>query len=349
MGKTTVTYQQAQQVAVGQAATSGDSLATNKSLRTPIQEISTAAPRHLQVKQAALPKKKIYRTWSSEDSVYFNLKSSDGAIGIGKVSLPSESTVEKQALNKTAAESIQIAIDTSNQSVQNVVSVPPPPVIQRKGSPFEESKDWLAGFILLALIVAGFIKLTAGKYLSDLFSSVRYQQSASKLFFSGNLQNQKPSWALTVLFFLSTSMLIFEFAHLGGKSPQRFSPFIFFILVNAGVVGYFILKNLLYRFVAAVFEAHQATKEYLFNANMLSKVFGIACLPIVSIVPFVDVLTATFLLKAGVVLFIIMYIIQLLRGAKIILRSPLSIFYMFLYFCALEILPLSILIKVMIY
>jgi len=207
----------------------------------------------------------------------------------------------------------------------------------------------LSVFIILALVIAGFVKLSAGKYLSDLFSSIRYQQSASKLFSSVNVQNQKPAWALTILFFLSTSLLIFEFAHVGGKTPELLSPFIFFLLVIAGIIVYFLLKNILYRLVAYVFDTETPTKEYLFNANMLSKVFGMASLPIVCIVPFVDALTATFLVKSGLALFIIMYMIQLLRGAKIILHSPLSIFYMFLYFCALEILPLSILIKVMIY
>ncbi len=348
MGETTVTYQQVQNIE-GQQVVVNDSLAVNKSLRTPIQEVTEQQPRYMQMQQVARPRKINYRTWSSEDSVYFNLK----AAGTSDEwqSLPNlldKQWQESSTVVSELSEPTKVSKDTVT-TVNTIVSVPPPPVIVRKGSPFEHSKDWLAGFIILALIIAGGVKLTAGKYLSDLFSSIRYQQSATKLFFSGNLQNQKPSWALTVLFFLSTSMLLFEFTHLGGKTPERISPFIFFLLVNIGVVGYFFVKNILYRFTATVFDVQQATKEYLFNANMLSKVFGIACLPIVCVVPFVDVLTATFLLKAGLVLFLIMYIIQLLRGVKIILRSPLSIFYMFLYFCALEILPLSILIKVMIY
>lgn len=349
MEQPTVTYQQVQTVDSQQVVVS-DSLATSKTLRTPIQHVTVAEPKHLKVQRVFRPKKKIeYRTWSAEDSVYFNLQPSDSADEISSITTPVAKMPPSAVASEKSTDAPEQVVDSAVLVKDTIVVEPAPPILQRKGSPFADSKDWLSGFVLLALIIAGLIKLSAGRYLSDLFSSIRYQQSASKLFSSGNLQNQKPAWALTVLFFLTTSMLIFEFAHIAGKSPQRFSPFIFFLLVNAGVVGYFFIKNLLYRFVAAVFEAQQATKEYLFNANMLSKVFGIACLPIVSVVPFVDVLTATFILKAGLALFIIMYIIQLLRGAKIILTSTLSIFYMFLYFCALEILPLSILIKVLIY
>ena len=102
-------------------------------------------------------------------------------------------------------------------------------------------------------------------------------------------------------------------------------------------------------FAGYVFDAGKKTREYLFNANMLSKAFGALSIPVFTVVPFVDLFTSTLLLKGALVLFLVMYIIQLLRGARIILRKPLSILYMFLYFCALEILPIAILIKVMIY
>lgn len=331
-----------------QQVVSQDSLATSKSLRTPIQQVEVKQPRYLQVQRKKTVPKITYRKWSESDSVYFNLKPADGRDLYWGKNVSDVSHVELVEAPNEVEERIEV--DTGEQAKQIPVIVQESkPAVLRKASPFEDSKDWLSGFIILALIIAGVVKLTAGKYLSDLFSSVRFQQSASKLFSTANLQNEKPSWALNVLFFLSTSMLIFEFAHIGGKSPEQLSDPVFFMIVIAGIIGYFSLKTILYRFVAFVFDSEQATKEYLFNANMLSKVFGLACLPIVSIVPFVDNLTAGFLIKAGIVLFILMYIIQLLRGAKIILYSPLSIFYMFLYFCALEILPLSILIKVMIY
>ncbi|MBK3518530.1 DUF4271 domain-containing protein [Carboxylicivirga marina] len=345
MGETAFTYQHTQSVE-NQQLVNKDSLSTAKSLRTPIQQIEVKEPKHLQVQRQVKAQPPAYRTWSAKDSVFFNLKKDDQ---VSAHSYSSPETAYSAQTSPNQGDVIEEQKDSIIKELKSEVSVPPPPVKIRKGSQFDGSKDWMSGFILLALIIAGFVKLSAGKYLNDLFSSIRYQQSASKLFSTANLQNEKPSWALTILFFLSTSLLIFEFAHIGGKSPQHVSSFVFYLLVNAGIVAYFFLKNILYRFVASVFDVQQATKEYLFNANMLSKVFGIACLPIVCVVPYVDNLTATFLIKAGLALFIIMYVIQLLRGAKIILHSALSIFYMFLYFCALEILPLSILIKVMIY
>jgi len=348
MGEMKTTYLQVQELP--QQVSSKDSLSTAATLRTPIQQVEVKEPAYLKVKKIYKPRKVIYKTWSREDSIYFNLVQSKEKLFFESLS-QNQSTISSK-ITGVADEAPGLAnlpVDSLEKSVVEQTIVEAPPVNVRKGSPFEGSKDWLSGFILLALIIAGLVKLSAGKYLSDLFSSIRYQHSASKLYGTFNLQNEKPGWALTFLFFLGASLLVFEYAFLGGKKPERISPFVFFLLINGGVILYFFLKNLLYRFVAFVFDVQRGTQEYLFNANMLSKAFGIASLPIVCVVPFVNVVLATLLLKAGLVLFLIMYFIQLLRGAKIILRTPLSIFYMFLYFCALEILPLSFLIKVMIY
>ncbi len=346
MGELTVTYPQMEDLQQQQVA-SKDSIAINSSLRTPIQEVEAKQPKHLQLNKCQpWPQKVVYETWTREDSVYFNLVQSEAGVFFHKLQVTSSET-----------EGI-VSEDTTvlDVSVQNIAAgrvknttIPDELVNIRKGSPLQDSKDWLSGVILLVLIIAGFVKLYSGKYISDLFSSIRYQQSASKLFSTFNMQNEKPGWALTILFFLGASLFVFEYVYLGGRSPKQIRPFIFFLLINAGIILYFLLKSLLYRFVAFVFDTQQGTKEYIFNANLLSKAFGIVTLPVVCVVPFVDVLTATFLLKVGFFMFLIMYFIQLIRGAKIILRTPLSIFYMFLYFCALEILPLSLLIKVMIY
>ncbi|TRX72431.1 DUF4271 domain-containing protein [Carboxylicivirga sp. M1479] len=346
MGEIIATYQQVQ--SVEKQVVQQDSLSLSKSLRTPIQPIVVKEPKHLQQRKYIPTPKIEYRYWSAQDSVYFNLRKDNGKAFINNA-VYSRSHEDMEVLEESQFSDSVSQVEAIIEKPKFEISIPPPPVSVRKISPFDGAKDWMAGVIVLMLIIAGFIKLSAGKYLSDLFSSIRYQQSATKLFSSGNVQNQKPGWALTVLFFLSTSLLVFEFAHIGGKTPERINPFMFYVLVNIGVIAYFFAKNILYQFVGYVFDVQSATKEYLFNANMLSKVFGIACLPVVCVVPFVDSLTAIFVVKAGLALFLIMYVIQLLRGAKIILHSPLSIFYMFLYFCALEILPLSILIKVMIY
>ncbi len=336
-------------------------ISTNTSLRTQVMQMDSTVPAHLQEPKIIYKPKISYQSLSHNDSIYLNLIPSDKD-GLFDAELKFEASNSPRETPQTNTSETLVKQDTAGvkkteiktnnlqkDSAVLITSTPhSSPIKLRKSNPFDGSKDWLSGFILLILIIAGAVKLSAGKYINDLFSSIRYQQSASKLFSTFNVQNQKPGWALTALFILVTSLLVFEYTLVMGKHPESGSNFIFLLTILGGIILFFTIKTILYRFVAFVFDTITETKEYLFNADLLSKAFGLTLLPIVSVVPFVDQLTGTFLLKAGLVLFILMYVIQLLRGVKIILRSPLSIFYMFLYFCALEILPLSILIKVMI-
>nr|WP_321454110.1 DUF4271 domain-containing protein [uncultured Carboxylicivirga sp.] len=338
-------------------------ITTTNQLRTPVLQLENKTPKHLTQEPTVFVRPKItYQKLSHNDSIYLNLISAESDnLFDSELSFETDLPITQNIapdINKNEEVVQSTTIDTTQKVTQatlidTVETITIQPVVSnmriRSTNQFEGSKDWLSGFILFAILIAGIVKLTSGKYLNDIFSSIRYQQSATKLFSTFNVQNQKPAWALSFLFLLSTSLLVFEYTMVMGRHPESLSHFSFLLIIFAGIFLFSLIKNSLYRFVGFVFNTRTDTKSYLFNAELLNKAFGIGMLPIISVVPYVDQLTATFLLKASLVLFILMYIVQLLRGVKIILRSPISIFYMFLYFCALEILPLVILIKILIY
>jgi len=334
---------------------------SSSQLRTPVLQIKNETPRHLVQQKPVFTQPKItYQKLSHKDSIYLNLLPSESDnIFDSELSFETEQPVAEITKNEeTVSENINleknedksVAIQESKiDTVETITVAPvPTPIKIRSTNQFEGSKDWLSGFIMLAILIAGAVKVTSGKYLNDIFSSIRYQQSAFKLFSTLNLQNQKPGWALSFLFILSTSLLIFEYTLVMGRQPEDISHFFFLSSIFGGIILFAFLKRTTYQLVGYIFDTLTDTKSYLFNAELLNKAFGVSILPIISIVPFVDQTTATLLLKVGLVLFVLMYLVQLLRGVKIILRSPLSIYYMFLYFCALEILPLAILIKILI-
>jgi len=215
------------------------------------------------------------------------------------------------------------------------------PIKVRKIELFDGQTDWLAAFIVMALLLAGAIKIAASKYLNELFSAVIYKQAANKLFSTINAHNQKPALGLNILFFITSSLLVYEYAVFNGMKGS----FGFYSIILGGITGYYLLKNAIYSILAYIFETQSKTDEYLYSANILTKTYGLAILPIVAVIPFINQSTMQIMLQAGLILFVIMYILQMIRGFRIILSTPLSMFYMFLYFCALEIIPIAMLIK----
>ena len=75
---------------------------------------------------------------------------------------------------------------------------------------------------------------------------------------------------------------------------------------------------------------------------------GIVLLPIISILPYVPDSIAPWVFYAGFFVIILLYILRIFRGLQISFKNRLSIFYLILYLCALEIMPTLILFKVIV-
>ncbi len=223
----------------------------------------------------------------------------------------------------------------------------PAPVPRKVSSPLNEYNEWLAVLIILSIVATGILRLTSMKYLQELFRAAFNVQTANKMYTSVNIRNSKPSFALSALFIFNTGIFIFEALAFYGLSIFGQKGFTLLIFVWILLLTFGLIKSFLYRLTGFVFDTIQPSGEYLFTSSLLSKVYAIVLLPLISILPFVNIWMVPNLIKLGVGIFISLYILQLIRGAGIFLQNTFSVFYMFLYFCALEILPLVILYKIL--
>jgi hypothetical protein len=107
----------------------------------------------------------------------------------------------------------------------------------------------------------------------------------------------------------------------------------------------FSFKNIFFYFFGNIFEIIPQIKSYIKGSTIMGQSFGVLILPIICLIPFLPETAQTHLLNIGCGAFIIMYIIQIGRGIKIILKETLSLYYIFLYLCGLEILSLLVIIK----
>ena len=119
-----------------------------------------------------------------------------------------------------------------------------------------------------------------------------------------------------------------------------------FLQILGGLVVFVILKRGVQWVLANLFQLGQMLKGYHFNVNVLWSVAGLIVLPLSLLLfysPFIPIVYPVIL---GVVVFGFFYLKILQRGVQIVLSSgsvsPLHLFY---YFCALEMLPVFVLIR----
>lgn len=207
--------------------------------------------------------------------------------------------------------------------------------------------DWMVGVLLFALILLALLRFSFSKFLFRVFDSLLNSQSSSNLLLEKNMRNMRGSIFLNLLFYVNFTLFIVQFLVYILSLNQDYNNLIFFLYSFAGLIGFYHFKFLFIRFIGYVFNGIKESKEYLHTVSIYNKNLGVFLLPVTISVPFIAQNATPTLLKLGLALTLIFYILRLFRGIKILFRQHVSIFYMILYLCALEILPLLMIYKLL--
>lgn len=216
--------------------------------------------------------------------------------------------------------------------------------IVKEKAPLQE--DWFIAVLTISVLVAGLSRLFWRRYMNNILQSVVYKSTMGKLDVH-NVSNFYPSFVLGSLFFFNSSVFIYQVLAIDNRQLLTFNSWGIIPIVLIFLLTLFSLKVLAYRLVGHIFETKIQVREYLMGSSVMSKAFALLIIPVIVMIPFVDSTLQALFVKGGFGLFILLYLIQLARGVRIILSNTFSVYYIILYLCALEILPLTILFKVL--
>jgi hypothetical protein len=207
--------------------------------------------------------------------------------------------------------------------------------------------DWLTFLLLVALAIFASVRTTWNKYMLYLFQSVVNNATSARMFQEKNTSDLQGAFQLDILFYLVFSVFIFQLLNFFNIDlPIRNSRLFLFSI--GLIVAYFLIKKLIYRFLGFLIEKTGETKEYLFNMNNFARVAGIVLFPVVTVIAFYPFSNIKVPVFSGIFLVGIIYFLLITRGFVILLNKQFSIFYLFLYFCTLEFLPLVLLYKILV-
>lgn len=210
-----------------------------------------------------------------------------------------------------------------------------------------QSKDTLfyliAGLVLLlALIRAAFSKYLRNLFLLFFQTSVRQKQTRDQL-----LQNNLASLITNFLFVISGGLyvgLLVQYKHLSEISFWWLSLGAALVLLLVYLVKYLFLV-----FTGWVFNTQEAAGSYIFVVFMVNKIMAILLIPFVCILAFAD----TALIQIGItvslgliiLLFAYRYWVSFLAVQS---KLRVNALHFLLYLCAVELLPLVLIYKVLI-
>ena len=211
-------------------------------------------------------------------------------------------------------------------------------------NPLQNNNIFLS-LILVSVLITGFVRISWKEYMTNVLRSIFFQDVAGKI--SGNNASYiYPSFILGFLFFFNGSIFIYEIFKLTGYSFMNIDSLVIFPIIFGSLFVLYYSKVLFLRFTGHIFNTSQQMKSYLQGFSSIGKAFALIILPVIILIPFLNQTAQSILINIGSFVFIALYLLQISHGVKIILKETFSLYYIILYLCALEILPLFILFKV---
>lgn len=209
------------------------------------------------------------------------------------------------------------------------------------------SKDDLFYLMAGIVFVLAFIRVAFAKYFRNLFvlffqTSLRQKQTRDQL-----LQDNLGSILGNLLFVISAGLYITLLIRYKGWTDM---PFWWLAAGSAAILAaVYLIKYLFLLLTGWLFNARDAANSYVFVVFMVNKVIGVLLVPFLLLLSFASpgIVTVAVTVSIGVVILLFLYRYWVSFTA---VRSKLNVnpLHFFLYLCAVELLPLALIYKVLI-
>ncbi|MFW5658193.1 MAG: DUF4271 domain-containing protein [Bacteroidota bacterium] len=210
---------------------------------------------------------------------------------------------------------------------------------------FFKGSDWIIGVFILISILLAWVRVYFGKYLHKVTNSTHNYQASYSLYRDKNVLLQRVNISLNWVFFLSTGVFLYQLVQLNQITIpwlQSIQVFLFFL---TGIGVFYLFRNMMVNITAYLFQQKELLGEYLYNVNLFYKNIGLFLIPVIVGIAYVNARYSMLLLYSGLAIVSVLFILRYLRGFQIILKNRVSVFYLILYFCTLEFLPVLVLYK----
>lgn len=206
--------------------------------------------------------------------------------------------------------------------------------------------DWILLFSITLLAFLTYLKIIFANVFRQLITSLFSLQLARQFINEKSGIVQKASFFLIILFILSISLYFYSVA-------QYFSFFLTsssfgnFILILSFTVLFFLIKYLSYKLIAYLTETHEITNIFINHFSIFYRNLAIFLPPLSAISFFIHYSLLPYWLISIGLLIIFFSILRIYRAFSLSFQMNFSFYYIFLYLCTIEILPIIYSIKLL--
>ncbi len=156
------------------------------------------------------------------------------------------------------------------------------------------------------------------------------------------------TWQSTILNFVTftvMSLFLCSFAELNNMIPQGISSFAFMLICLGTIIIGISLRHLSCIAAGRLSDRQEVFDEYLVTIYNSHRYASILLLAIVMMLAYTTLFPHKILLGTGIAVLVLFYLFRVVGLFLIFIKRNISVLYLILYLCALEILPVLILIR----
>jgi hypothetical protein len=213
------------------------------------------------------------------------------------------------------------------------------------GKPLPKGQLWVLGVVASLLLLFAVLKVSFTKQLQTIVQSFFSNRVLNNLNKEDNLFTSWPFLLLFVQFGFTIGMffyLVSQFYHLAFSG----SGFQFYVSISVLIVIFYLLKILILRVLGHLFNIQKPVNEYVTILYLSYFNLSLLFIPLVIAFALSPLKYAPIFIAISFILLGTIFAFQFIRaGVNILSHNRFSKVYLFLYFCALEICPILILIK----
>jgi hypothetical protein len=246
----------------------------------------------------------------------------------------------------------KIIKETANQKSKTLANIKQKEIIS---IPSEKTKtstnsniqigDWFIGVVLFSAFIFAWVKMFYNRNYKVIINSILNYQLATKYLKENNSTTFRVSVLLNSVFLINISIFILQNIKFWNIKIDL-ANWKLYIAIILTVSLIYIGKYLVFNTLGFVFKSKNESKEYISNVWLYNKILGIFIFPIIISTPYIPVEYRPTLMFIGIALVLLSFSFRIIRSFQIAMKIKLSIFYLILYLCTLEVLPILIIVKI---
>jgi Domain of unknown function (DUF4271) len=219
-----------------------------------------------------------------------------------------------------------------------------------ESTPHEINKsvpDWFT--IVLLLMIAGItaIKILYRKIFSQMVAAFYSLAVTNQIVRDENMLVQRATVLLNIIFYGVGALFLYQLSILFNWNHPFLNEGIFrFFLFAILIACFYSTKLIVLKLLSFIFEIDKPVFTYIFSVFLINNSVGLLLTPLVALFVYVAFAKSIVVIYICLAIVALAFIFRMWRALTISLLLPrFSLYYLFLYFCTLEIAPVLIILK----